>query len=217
LKFIHSFVLVNHVIINVKLSFLIGSLTHNELGLGVIRLPVCCVLDMEGIMFQYYVDFWKMYVDFEGKTTRSRYWYVAGMNALISSFLMVLMMLTFSAFLESVTTQVNPPAYLIGGTLLTTVVFFVFMLAIMIPTWAISVRRLRDGGFPWGLFFLTFIPGFGPVILIIFMLMPTKQDDHVLVSQAEVESSSDTEPTNKDTTEVIVENEINDATPDKES
>lgn len=52
--------------------------------------------------------------------------------------------------------------------------FGIYMLALLIPSIAIMVRRLRDSGYHWALIFLALIPYLGSFIIFILTLQPTK-------------------------------------------
>ena len=46
-------------------------------------------------------------------------------------------------------------------------------LAVMLPTLAVSVRRLRDAGLHWAWIFISFVPG-GSIALIVLWCQPAK-------------------------------------------
>ena len=94
----------------------------------------------------FYTDFWKKYVDFAGKEGRKNFWLTVLVNFIISAVL---------------------------GTVLPAV-SGIFGLAILIPSLAMGVRRLRDGGFtPW-LILLALIPFLGWLALLVLYCMPSK-------------------------------------------
>ena len=66
----------------------------------------------------FYVDFWKNFVNFSGKTGLKDYWLTFLVNIVISAIL----------------GKINPN------------IAYIFSLAILIPFLAISARRLRDAG-----------------------------------------------------------------------
>ena len=61
-------------------------------------------------------------------------------------------------------------------------IYAVFYLAILVPTLALSVRRLRDAGFHWAFIFLRFAP-MGGIALMILHAMPTKETKVVNYSE----------------------------------
>lgn len=50
-----------------------------------------------------------------------------------------------------------------------------YLLATFLPTLAINIRRLQDGGFPWGFIFFNFIPYIGPLALLVFYCLPSEK------------------------------------------
>ncbi len=121
-------------------------------------------------MFNAYAKFWKGYVDFGGRSTRSEYWFAVLANVLVSMVLGFLFALTVNLIAGSTTDEGRfylPFIFLVP--------FFVYLLAIIIPSIAIRIRRLRDGGYHWALYFLSFVPGGGLALLILYC-MPSKPD-----------------------------------------
>ena len=94
----------------------------------------------------FYIDFWKKYVDFAGKETRMPFWLTVLVNFIISSVLSAVI-----------------PA--LAG---------LFGLASFIPSIAMGVRRLRDGGFNPLLILLILIPVLGWLALLVLCCMPSK-------------------------------------------
>lgn len=86
------------------------------------------------------------YSDFTGKSSRSEFWW-------------------FQLFLFLVSA---------GASTLWQTLGVIFFLATIVPYLAIGVRRLRDAGFPWGLFFLGLVPILGTVVVIVLWSQPTK-------------------------------------------
>lgn len=126
-------------------------------------------------MVQSYKLFWQRYAEFIGKSTRSEYWYVQLVNSII---ILILGGLAFGIGISSVYVlsnglHANSPAQL-GISIFFLVLMIIYMLAALIPNIALTMRRLQDGGFPWGLWFLIFIPYVGGFIILILCILPTK-------------------------------------------
>jgi uncharacterized membrane protein YhaH (DUF805 family) len=91
------------------------------------------------------------YVDFSGVASRSEYWFFA-----LFLFLCYLGAIILSAAANSV------------------VLLVLFILALILPSLAAQIRRLRDGGFsPW-LALLNLIPYLGAIALIVLCCQPSK-------------------------------------------
>ncbi len=94
-----------------------------------------------------YLDMWKNYANFGGRTTVRGYWLAVLVNIIVS---------TIISF--------------IGIEILSGI----YGLAILIPGLAICVRRLRDAGFHWTALLLYFIPLVGWIILIVKLCRASK-------------------------------------------
>ena len=108
-------------------------------------------------MNKYFIDVIKNhYVDFSGKATRTQFWMFVLWNIIIS----FVLGLICGIFLK-------------GGAANT--IATIYGLALLLPSLAISARRLKDAGFtPW-LLLLGLIPGIGWIILVILWLFPSKR------------------------------------------
>ena len=98
-----------------------------------------------------YFDFWKNYANFTGKTSRRGYWMWVLINYLVT-------------ILLSVISSVLPVLRLIPT---------IYTVAILIPSLAIAVRRLRDAGKSWGWMFINLIPLVGQIIWIVLLCKKT--------------------------------------------
>lgn len=92
-----------------------------------------------------YLEMWKRYCDFSGRTSVRGYWMAYLFNVLAAVILSVLALIA--------------PALGFLGT--------VYSLAGLVPGLALTVRRLRDGGNGWGWIFITLVPLVGAIILIV--------------------------------------------------
>ncbi|MGC2939472.1 MULTISPECIES: DUF805 domain-containing protein [unclassified Brevibacterium] len=129
--------------------------------------------------------FFKNYVNFKGRASRSEYWY-----AWLFAFLLLLIPGILSGIgagqtlsaaataIDPVTGQMSGAAVgggsilsMIGGTLSTLI-----GLAILLPQLAISWRRLHDANLAGPFWFLYFIPFVGWIIVLVLMLMPSKPE-----------------------------------------
>ena len=92
------------------------------------------------------------YATFTGRARRSEYWYFCLFVAIVYALL--------SLFAQS--------------SELMALVFLAWPLAIVVPEWAVLIRRLHDTGRDWKFIFWTFVPIYGPIKLIIEL---TKDSD----------------------------------------
>lgn len=93
----------------------------------------------------YYVNVWKKYADFSGRARRSEYWY----------FMLFHLIAVFALAV-------------IGGMLDFPYLLILYVLAAIVPSLAVVVRRLHDTNRSGWYYFMGFIPFVGSIILIVF-------------------------------------------------
>lgn len=133
-------------------------------------------------MINAYKSFFKGYVDFAGRSTRSDFWWIWLGNLIISIPFWIIYISTvyLSTEMDSVSDSASEATFMFFG--LVAIIYAVFYLAILVPTLALSVRRLRDAGFHWAFIFLRFVP-MGGIALLILFAMPTKETEVVNYSE----------------------------------
>ncbi len=106
----------------------------------------------------WYFEVLKKYAVFNGRARRKEYWYFFLFNFIITIVL---------AFVDGVTGSFSAEAGmgLLGG---------IYMLAILIPGIAVSVRRLHDTGRSGGWLLIGLIPLIGAVALLVFLVQDSK-------------------------------------------
>ncbi len=98
------------------------------------------------------VGYWKRvvlenYVQFSGRARRAEYWWFTLANVIVLVALMVLSSIT-SAFM---------------------VLYYLYVLAILVPSLGVSVRRLHDTGKSGWFLLIALIPFIGGIVLLVFM------------------------------------------------
>ena len=126
-------------------------------------------------MINAYKNFFKNYAEFTGRSTRPDFWWVWLGNLILSIPFWIIYFYTvfLSAVMDSVSDSASEAAFMIFG--LVAIIYVVFYLAILVPTIALTIRRLRDAGFHWAFIFLRFAPMVGGIALLILLAMPTKE------------------------------------------
>lgn len=127
-------------------------------------------------MINAYKNFFKGYVDFTGRSTRSEYWWIWLTN-------MILLVPFYSAYFKVLANPRNEAALMALGGI--AIIYMIFGLSLILPMLALTVRRLRDAGFHWALIFVIFIPMVGPLALLALLAMPTKQVEVVTINETE--------------------------------
>lgn len=97
---------------------------------------------------------WLNYVNFTDRTSVRGYWMAFLVNLIVS-------------FVLGIIVAILPPLAFVTS---------LYSLAILIPSLAISVRRLRDAGKHWAWLFISLIP-LGAIVLIVFLCMPTASSE----------------------------------------
>ena len=133
-------------------------------------------------MINAYKNCFKNYAEFTGRSTRSDYWWVWLGNFILSIPFWIIYFYTvfLSTVMDSVSDSASEATFMVFG--LVAIIYAVFYLAILVPTLALSVRRLRDAGFHWAFIFLRFAP-MGGIALLILFAMPTKETEVVNYSE----------------------------------
>ena len=118
-------------------------------------------------MIEAYKKFWKGYVDFEGRSTRSDYWfaYLANMLTVVAFYVLLAVFGGIAGATDS--------SFLAVISLILLLIFFAYGIAACLPGIAVTVRRLRDAGYNWPYIFVAFIPFVGGIILIVLLCKPT--------------------------------------------
>ena len=103
---------------------------------------------------------WKKYGDFDGRAARSEFWWWVVFVALVQ-FTAAIVLTIFLIIFQNV------------GFLqwLSVLIFMVIVLAFILPSIAVSVRRLHDRDLSGWFYLLSFVP-FGGLVLFIFYVLP---------------------------------------------
>jgi uncharacterized membrane protein YhaH (DUF805 family) len=103
----------------------------------------------------YYLDVWRGYFDFSGRARRKEYWY----------FTLVHSVMEFGGGLLALAAYKDNTTI---GTVFGAIVFL-YILASIIPTISVTVRRLHDTDKSGWWYFVSFIPAIGGIWSLILM------------------------------------------------
>ena len=101
-----------------------------------------------------FINFWKNYVNFSDRTTVRGYWMAVLFLVIINVVISIIAAVTDLFFLS-----------------------VIWLLAIIVPSLAMSIRRLRDAGKPWTWIFINFVPCVGFIMYIVIQCKPSVPDD----------------------------------------
>lgn len=109
--------------------------------------------------------FFGRYTDFQGRSSRSEYWWVQLFNFLIMIIPMVLLMGAMGGDIQAMESGSFPP-----GAMLPLILIGVYFLAIIIPSIALAVRRFHDLNQTGWLVLAFFVAGLIPLVGILASL-----------------------------------------------
>ena len=73
-------------------------------------------------------------------------------------------------------------------------IYAILALLLLLPTLALKIRRLRDGGFHWTFIFLHFVPMVGCFALLVLLAMPSKEVEIVTINRPKEVESEEVSP-----------------------
>ncbi|MDF2443968.1 MAG: hypothetical protein JWR01_2171 [Subtercola sp.] len=110
--------------------------------------------------------FYRKYATFSGRASRAEYWWWALVSAVVTTVLQVIVQAGGIGRLNSDGTMGNPGPVAV----LAAIVFFVWTLAVIVPTIALTMRRLHDTNHSGWWVLIALIPLVGGIILLVFTL-----------------------------------------------
>ena len=144
-------------------------------------------------MINAYKNFFKNYAEFTGRSTRPDFWWVWLGNLILSIpfWIIYFYIVYLSTVMDSVSDSASEAIFMVFG--LVAIIYAVFYLAILVPTLALSVRRLRDAGFHWAFIFLHFVP-MGGLALLVLLAMPSKEVEIVTIDRSKEVEAEEVSP-----------------------
>lgn len=129
------------------------------------------------------VRFFKKYVRFNGFASRSEFWWPVISLMVINAILWIPYMIGF--FMATAGSAAAASSYSSGGegaaaigTLLTFIfggIIFLWSLAIVLPTIALTIRRLHDAGYSGWWILLSLVPP-GNIVVLVFCALESKPE-----------------------------------------
>ncbi|MFC5339034.1 DUF805 domain-containing protein [Leucobacter denitrificans] len=120
---------------------------------------------------QAFVRFFKNYAAFSGRASRSEYWWVALM--LFGAWLVLAIIGGIASEAMYYSSSISYSSISILESMLGFVVF-VGWVGIIVPSLAITWRRLHDADLAGPMFFISLVPFFGGIVLLILHALPSK-------------------------------------------
>ncbi|RFA10682.1 DUF805 domain-containing protein [Subtercola boreus] len=110
--------------------------------------------------------FYKKYATFSGRASRAEYWWWALVAAIVNLVLQTIIQASGVGRLNADGTMGNPGP--VG--VLAAIILFVWVLATIVPTIALTVRRLHDTDRSGWWVFIALVPLVGGIVLLVFTL-----------------------------------------------
>jgi len=124
----------------------------------------------------------RKYAEFGGRATRPEFWWFTLFSALVTSALGA-MNITQSSNTWNGNGMLGyqmPNTIALDGSAMTTTLYLgaalasVWGVVVLLPSLAVTIRRLRDGGREWTNIFWILLPIAGLIVLIVFLAEPTR-------------------------------------------
>ncbi|MBD5295676.1 MAG: DUF805 domain-containing protein [Bacteroides sp.] len=104
--------------------------------------------------------FYSNYAVFTGRATRAEYWWVA-------LYLFIIYMIPYSFMVSSIMQQTEPPIFW-------TLILGLFCLVNIVPSLALTWRRLHDTGRSGAWYFISLVPLIGGIWMLVLLLQPSQ-------------------------------------------
>ena len=134
------------------------------------------------------VRYFKRYACFSGYSSRSEYWWVYLFNIIVGSVFAVLMSVSFLPMMYALSLAHETPdgallfpdggAWALMPLTIIVIVLTIYSLATLVPTIALTVRRIRDTGRDWPWIFVGFVPYIGGLLVLLLCAQKTDMSQH---------------------------------------
>ncbi len=121
--------------------------------------------------------FFKNYVNFNGRATRSEYWWVYLFNMIVYTVLSILFSIAGGASLAGAVIDGDISIAYMGAGAIFYVLMILYCIAVFLPSLSLVVRRLHDIDKSGGYIFMGLIPIAGPIILLVYLLTDSTPDN----------------------------------------
>lgn len=109
------------------------------------------------------------YAEFRGRATRSEFWWWTLFSTLVSAALNALSLPLYGAMYGRMMDYATPYSDGYGSFSLAGL----WSIAVLLPSLAVAVRRLRDAGHAWTNLFWLLLPLAGVIVLIVYLCQPS--------------------------------------------
>lgn len=117
--------------------------------------------------------FFAKYATFSGRASRSEYWWWTLVASVVS---VVLNLLTLVLGADGATVGPDGTSIPGPGATIGLILIFVWLVAVLVPSLALTVRRLHDVNFSGWMLLLGLVPFVGGIILLVFTILASKPE-----------------------------------------
>lgn len=117
--------------------------------------------------------FFKKYATFTGRASRSEYWWWTLVAVIVSVVLNIIMVVGGAAGAKLGPNGTSTPG---PGMMIGLILAAIWFLAVLVPSLAVTVRRLHDANFSGWMILLGLIPFVGGIVLLVFTVMEPKPE-----------------------------------------
>lgn len=123
-------------------------------------------------LFTAYAEMFNRYSEFDGRSSRSEFWYAYLMDFIIYSIFGIIYIVMFG-----VAFGLESEGFGIAGIIIV-VLMLIYALATMIPRIALHIRRLHDTGKSGWFYMLALIPDVGTIIILVLCALETQAGEN---------------------------------------
>jgi uncharacterized membrane protein YhaH (DUF805 family) len=113
----------------------------------------------------------KRYADFNGRSRRMEYW-MFQLAQMVFYFVLIMLFGGVAAIFGAASTAEDPSGAAVASAGIGVFVYVIAAFALLVPNLAVLVRRLHDQDKSGWMALLAFVPLVGPIILLVFTLLP---------------------------------------------
>lgn len=113
------------------------------------------------------------YAKFDGRARRKEYWMFNLFSGLIVLAVYIVLVI-FIAFFAVIKESFDSDALMRLPLSILAVILMVTLISLVIPTWAVTIRRLHDIGKSGWWILIGFIPYIGPIVLLVFCCLDSE-------------------------------------------
>lgn len=129
-------------------------------------------------MFKAFKEMLTRWNDFKGKTGVADYWLATLTEFLLGTIVGIVLWIFFVVVVAASSSESASAVLVILGVIIAIAATVVYVW-LLVAGLAMTVRRIRDAGFPWWFIFVNFVPTVGQIALIVFCCLPSVNEPRI--------------------------------------